>query len=61
MTDDTVTVPHELLRQVLDQADEDSEYCQSLVGTPANAHRYEADRARIAELRRAAGMEEDHG
>ena len=55
----TVIVPRELLRQVLEAAEEDSLHSQLMSGVLANQVVYEADRARIAELRRAAGMEED--
>lgn len=59
-SDALVAVPRELLRQVLKAAEEDSRYGQSVARTWINAPCFEADRANIAELRKAAGMEEEH-
>lgn len=58
---DTVTVPRELLRAVLESAEEDSHHSQACAGTLANGPLYEADRARIAELRKAAGLDDANG
>jgi len=57
-TDDTVTVPRELLRQVLDNATENADLVSQLLTHDYAQQAIEADLARIAELRRAAGMEE---
>lgn len=51
---DTITVPRELLRQVLAAADEDAESIENEFGIDYN-HRFNL----IKELRRAAGMEEE--
>lgn len=62
---ETATVPRELLRGVLDQAEKDSRFSQdldlgrSLAETLAKIPLYGAKRARIAELRKAAGLDDD--
>lgn len=58
---ETATVPRELLREVLDAAEEDSRISQLSSGPLANINVYEADRARIAELRKAAGLDSPPG
>ena len=57
---DTVIVPRELLRQTLAQADQDNDDCEARLEPDHYFQRKacEAIRSRIAELRRAAGMED---
>lgn len=59
MSDDTVTVPRELLRQVLDNAAENADLAGQWLTHDYAKQAIEADLARINELRRAAGMEEE--
>jgi hypothetical protein len=64
MSDDAVTVPRELLTLVLAaavRAQEDRHFYGWGAGLPGVSAKAKMELARIAELRRAAGMEEDHG
>lgn len=58
---DTVTVPRELLREVLDEAAADAQKVEEEFGVYAKAQAtYDEHRARIAELRKAAGLDDDN-
>lgn len=54
---ETVTVPRELLREVLVLATSDNNYIESEL-SPVGRSVRESQRARIAELRKAAGLDE---
>jgi len=59
MSDDTVQVPKALLAEVLNTAESDNAECESQFAIYDAEHaRYEASRAKIAELRRIAGIPE---
>lgn len=63
MTDKTVTVPRELLREIFETADMHANHAWVLLrlrGAHTCAEDVKRSRARIAELRRLAGMEEEH-
>lgn len=62
MRDETVTVPRELLREIFETADTHANHAWVLLrlqGARNLADDVRRSRARIAELRKAAGMEEE--